>query len=66
MNVDKSKALALGGEKGSMCEVTMNGRQLQYISEFKKGLMKVFSSSLGILKEQRILKLLNGYAKGHV
>ena len=27
MNVDKSKALALGGEKGSMCEVTMNGRK---------------------------------------
>ena len=34
VSADKSKGMALGEEEGPVCEVIMNGRQLQHISEF--------------------------------
>ena len=34
MNVSKRKMMLLGGEGGSLCEVTMDGKQFEHALEF--------------------------------
>ena len=34
VNADKSKVIALGGKEGLLCEVLVDGAQLEQVSEF--------------------------------
>ena len=36
VNANKNKGMVLGGEEGSVCEVNVEVRQLEHISEFKE------------------------------
>ena len=56
MRADKSKVIVLGGDERSVSDVIVDGRQLEYVSEFKYIVFVFHESRIGKLRARSICR----------